>query len=93
MAPVIDLTAVVEDLIVELTPQQTQDLQGDFRQVYPVTGTLEITAEDGSRILLDAATGDSATVSITIENSYETIAVMSEWSTWDADLRLDEVGQ
>lgn len=60
--------------------------------VFPDKGTIEITAEDGSSLLLNAATGDMSTVSITLENADASISTLENWSDWSDDLRTDVVG-
>lgn len=52
------------------------------------SGQLELIAEDGSRVLLDADTGDSATVRLTIDNERGPDTFMASWTTWQNRLRF-----
>lgn len=52
-------------------------------------GQLELIAEDGSRLLLDADTGDVDTVSITLVNDLGVDTFESPWAPWQARLRFD----
>lgn len=96
----LELSAEAVGLSIALSPADTSTLQGDydyldatpFMAVFPDKGTIEITAEDGSSLLLNAATGDMSTVSITLENADASISTLENWSDWSDDLRTDVVG-
>ncbi len=53
------------------------------------SGQLELVAEDDSRVLLDADTGDDATVRITIVNERGPDTFTALWTRWQPRLRFD----
>ncbi len=53
------------------------------------SGQLELVAEDGSRLLLDADTGDADTMRITIDNERGPDTFLTRWSQWQSRLRFD----
>lgn len=93
----VELSAEATGLSIGLSSEDTLALLGSydvidatpFMDLYPEEGTLEITADDGSRLLMNAATGDMSTVSITIENDGESVSLLEPWSNWSAELRTD----
>ena len=46
------------------------------------SGSLELVAEDGGRLVLDADTGDASTARVTIENASGTESFDQPWSLW-----------
>jgi len=53
-------------------------------------GTLELLADDGSALVLDADTGDEETVSITLLKSGQNESFVQPWSLWRTTLRFDD---
>jgi len=94
------LSADAVGMSIQLSPDETWDLRGDhefldptpFKDVYPEEGTITISAEDGSTLLMNAATGDMNTVSITIDNAEESVSLLDNWSDWSTELRTDALG-
>jgi hypothetical protein len=56
------------------------------------SGQLTISAEDGSAVVLDPATNDARTVSVTITTKDETTSLVKNWDVWKENLGYDVVG-
>ncbi|MGQ7848402.1 hypothetical protein ACUNV4_28145 [Granulosicoccus sp. 3-233] len=95
-----DTSAEAVDMFIQLSPTETSELQGDydyldatpFKNVFPDQGTIEITAKDGSRLLMNAATGDMSTVSVSLENDDVSFSTLENWADWSSELRTNVVG-
>ncbi len=96
----VELSVEAVDMFVQLSPTETSTSQGNydyldatpFMNVFPDQGTIEITASDGSRLLMNAATGDMSTVSVSLENDDVSISTLENWTEWSSELRTDVMG-
>ncbi len=66
----------------------TEFLQG----IYLTAGSMTVSAPDGSSVLLDSATGNPATVTVTLSNAEGSVSLIRYWATWRTNLQSDVVG-